>query len=72
MEHWPESWRTLEHGVRSGRYTDPEFAKLEYKKLWSQVWQMAARLDEVPEVGAIMDTTDHAAGRNPYYAPSSK
>jgi Fe-S cluster biogenesis protein NfuA len=24
----------------------------------------------VPEVGAIMDTTDHAAGRNPYYAPS--
>ncbi len=26
--------------------------------------------DEVPEVGAIMDTTDHAAGRNPYYAPS--
>lgn len=25
---------------------------------------------EVPEVGAIMDTTDHAAGRNPYYAPS--
>lgn len=26
----------------------------------------------VPEVGAIMDTTDHAAGRNPYYAPSEK
>jgi Fe-S cluster biogenesis protein NfuA len=24
----------------------------------------------VPEVGAIMDTTDHAAGRNPYYAPT--
>jgi Fe-S cluster biogenesis protein NfuA len=24
----------------------------------------------VPEVGAIMDVTDHAAGRNPYYAPS--
>ena len=23
----------------------------------------------VPEVGAILDTTDHAAGRNPYYAP---
>jgi Fe-S cluster biogenesis protein NfuA len=28
--------------------------------------------DEVPEVGDILDTTDHAAGRNPYYAPSSK
>lgn len=24
----------------------------------------------VPEVGAILDTTDHAAGRNPYYAPA--
>jgi len=23
----------------------------------------------VPEVGGIYDTTDHAAGRNPYYAP---
>lgn len=23
-----------------------------------------------PEVGAILDTTDHAAGRNPYYASS--
>jgi Fe-S cluster biogenesis protein NfuA len=25
--------------------------------------------DAVPEVGEILDTTDHAAGRNPYYAP---
>jgi hypothetical protein len=24
----------------------------------------------VPEVGDILDTTDHAAGRNPYYAAS--
>ncbi|MDH3197956.1 MAG: NifU family protein [Candidatus Krumholzibacteria bacterium] len=28
--------------------------------------------EEVPEVGDILDTTDHAAGNNPYYAPSSK
>ena len=28
--------------------------------------------DEVPEVGDILDTTDHASGRNPYYAPSTK
>jgi Fe/S biogenesis protein NfuA len=26
----------------------------------------------VPEVGDILDTTDHAAGRNPFYAPSKK
>jgi len=26
--------------------------------------------EQVPEVGAIMDTTDHASGRNPYYSPA--
>jgi len=24
----------------------------------------------VPQIGAIMDTTDHASGHNPYYSPS--
>lgn len=33
--------------------------------------EMAIR-SEIPEVGEIMDTTDHAAGNNPYYAPSKK
>jgi len=28
--------------------------------------------EEVPEVGEILDSTDHASGRNPYYAPASK
>jgi len=51
MKNWPEHWRTLEHGIRSGRYTDPEFARLEHEKLWSRVWQMAARIDEIPEPG---------------------
>ena len=48
---WPDSWQVLAHGVRSGRYTDPAFARLEYEKLWSRVWQAAARLDEIPESG---------------------
>lgn len=26
--------------------------------------------EEVPEVTEILDVTDHAAGRNPYYSPS--
>ena len=26
----------------------------------------------VPEVGDILDTTDHAAGRNPYYAATGR
>lgn len=25
---------------------------------------------QIPQIGAIMDTTDHASGRNPYYQPS--
>ena len=28
--------------------------------------------ENVPEVGQILDTTDHAAGQNPYYAPAAK
>src|SRR5712691_8793046 len=48
---WPDSWQVLTHGIRSGRYTDPAFAQLEYEKLWSRVWQVAARLDEIPAAG---------------------
>lgn len=50
-DNWPDSWKTLEHGIRSGRYIDPAFAQLEQETLWSRVWQMAARLDEIPEAG---------------------
>ena len=47
---WPPSWHTLDHGIRVGRYTDPEFLKLEFERLWTKVWQVAARFDEIPEV----------------------
>ena len=50
-EDWPPSWNTMPHGISTGRYIDPDFARLEYEKLWSRVWQAAARLDEIPEVG---------------------
>ena len=50
-EEWPSSWQTLSHGIRVGRYIDPAFARLEYDRLWSRVWQAAARLDEIPEPG---------------------
>ena len=26
--------------------------------------------EEIPEIEEVLDTTDHAAGDNPYYAPS--
>jgi phenylpropionate dioxygenase-like ring-hydroxylating dioxygenase large terminal subunit len=47
---WPPGWMTLENGIRVGRYIDPDFLKLEYDKLWPHVWQVAARVDEIPEV----------------------
>ncbi len=47
---WPESWKTLDHGIRVGRYIDPAFLQKEYDQLWSKVWQVATRIDAVPEV----------------------
>lgn len=51
QDTWPESWRLLEHGIRTGRYTDAAFCKLEHEKLWLKVWQMATRVDAIPEPG---------------------
>jgi len=48
---WPPNWNTSPHGISTGRYIDPAFARLEHKRLWSRVWQMAARLDEIPQAG---------------------
>lgn len=45
----PPDWQTMPHGIRVGRYTDPGFLQLEYEKLWSQVWQVACRVDAIPE-----------------------
>jgi len=33
------------------RYYDQEFYDLEVKYLWPKVWQMAARLEEIPNIG---------------------
>src|ERR1700722_18399821 len=48
---WPPSWNVQPEGISVGRYIDPAFTRLEHEKLWSRVWQAAARLDEVPETG---------------------
>ena len=47
---WPPSWNTMPHGIGVGRYIDPAFQRLEYERLWSRVWQIAGRVDEIPEV----------------------
>ena len=35
--------------VRKERYFDPDFYELEVEQLWPRVWQMACRLEEIPE-----------------------
>jgi phenylpropionate dioxygenase-like ring-hydroxylating dioxygenase large terminal subunit len=37
--------------VPVGRYTSPEFHRLEVEKVWKRVWQMACREEDIPEVG---------------------
>jgi phenylpropionate dioxygenase-like ring-hydroxylating dioxygenase large terminal subunit len=32
-------------------YTSPEYARAERDKLWRKVWQMAGRVEEIPDVG---------------------
>ena len=37
--------------VPRARYTSPEFAALEFDRLWSRVWQVACRQEEIADVG---------------------
>src|SRR5262245_5465599 len=37
------------------RYISKEWLALEYERLWPRVWQMACRLEEVPEGGAFVE-----------------
>ena len=37
--------------VPRGRYTSPAFAALELERLWSRVWQVACREEEIPATG---------------------
>lgn len=41
--------------LAAGRYFDREFFEGERERLWPRVWQMAARLEELPEVGDFVD-----------------
>lgn len=39
------------------RYYDPHFFELEKERLWPHVWQMACRLEEIPEIGDYVEYT---------------
>ena len=38
-------------GVPATRYTTADFHRLEMERMWSQVWQMACRAEEIKDVG---------------------
>src|ERR1700757_1009612 len=41
--------------IPSKRYYDREFFELENEHVWPHVWQMACRLEEIPEVGDYVE-----------------
>ncbi len=41
--------------IPAKRYYDPAFFELERERLWPHVWQMACRLEEIPEVGDYVE-----------------
>ncbi|MBV1687916.1 aromatic ring-hydroxylating dioxygenase subunit alpha [Novosphingobium sp. G106] len=44
--------------IPAERYYDPHFFELEKEKLWPHVWQMACRLEEIPEIGDYVEYTN--------------
>jgi len=43
--------------IPAERYHDAEFFELERETLWPRVWQMACRLEEIPNVGDFVEYT---------------
>ena len=41
--------------ARKERYFDPDFFQMEAELLWSRVWQMACRLEEIPQPGDFVE-----------------
>lgn len=49
-------WRVRDDGsIPALRYTDRGFAEAEFERLWHHVWQIAARLEEIPEPGDFVE-----------------
>jgi nitrite reductase/ring-hydroxylating ferredoxin subunit len=43
--------------ARKERYFDPDFYQMEVELLWPRVWQMACRLEEIPQPGDFAEYT---------------
>lgn len=49
-------------GIDKQRYISPDFHRLEVERMWSRVWQIACREEEIPEVGDVVvyEIADHS------------
>ena len=51
-----EVWRTRADGaIPTARYTAAEFARWEHQRLWSRVWQVAGREEQLPNPGDMLE-----------------
>ena len=50
-----------DNAIRGERYWTPEFARQEEEALWPRVWQVAGRVDQIPEPG---DYVTYEIGRD--------
>jgi len=41
--------------IPRGRFTSSEFLELEYERLWPRVWQIACRVEELPDPGSFVE-----------------
>jgi hypothetical protein len=61
----PERWRLGASFVPKGRYTDVDFLRLEYERLFPRVWQMACREEDVADPGSFHGTCGISAACRP-------
>ena len=53
----PEKFACGETFVPKSRYIDPDFLQLELDRLFTQVWQVACREEEIPDPGCYYEYT---------------
>jgi len=59
---WDSRFELRSDGIPKERYISREFALLEAERLWTRSWQMACRLEEIPEPGdyTVYDIVDQS------------
>jgi len=57
MNGWPVRWELGEDFIPKDRYLSSEFLALEHEKLWPRVWQVACRIEQLPDQGSYVEYT---------------